>query len=205
MANYRDYLFSELDWHGVAQSQKRKLSEKISDFSEKIFGEKTLEELVEQLCDEFSLIPPTVNKEEVEVQQREADIEISGQGFRDFAYAEPRKVKGTAIDVFVPFEGNPEMFRVQPTTFDYNPPRAKVEGKNIIFTIQGVSLKQEDVKAQIDKEIGKIETYLQYQKQSLGKYPEEIKRDAMNALKSRQAKLKSDNDLVSGLGFKTKK
>lgn len=96
------------------------------------------------------------------------------------------------------------MFNVKPSTFNYSPPQAKISRDCLEFTISGVGLTPEKVKAEIDDRLNGISEYLQYQTKNLGDFPEQIHRIVYQALQQRQMKLKADSDLISGLGYKTK-
>lgn len=199
-----DILFWELDWHGVVEHQKKQAQQKAEGVTADFFEKGSLDELAEELASEFSLEPPEIDSENIEVDKREVDIDIGGDWDRYFSRPGPHLVKGTAIDVRVPFTGDRGMFRVRPSTFHHSPPRGQVRSGVIEFTISGTDLTTESVQAKIDGRLKTIQEFLDFQKQSIGKFPEQLHQFVYQALEHRQSKLKADDDLISGLGYKKK-
>ena len=197
-------MFWELDWHSAVEYQKQELCRRVDSMSAEDFGKGTLDELAKRFAAEFALEPPTIFPENIEVSHREVEIDISGARHRDFSRRGPHYMKGTAIDVRLPFEGDKEMFRVKPSTFNYSPPRGQAKREHVEFTIQGVNLTKEQVKAEIDERVMAISEYLNFQAKSIGNFPNEIRQVAYQALEQRQKKLHADTDMISGLGYRVR-
>jgi len=66
------------------------------------------------------------------------------------------------VDVIVPFSGDAEVFKVQPTTYTLNPPQGHVSNDVLHFTIQGTDLTAQKVKDEIKLRLDSIEQYLGY-------------------------------------------
>lgn len=203
MAHDEDILFWELDWHSVVEHQKQLLRQKVENLSAEDFEGATLDEHAAQLTADLALEPPKIFPENINVSQREVEIGVSGNRGDYFSRPGQHYVKGTAIDVRLPFQGDKEMFRIKPTTFT-KPPRGRVEREYIVFTIEGFDLTKEQVKAQIDERTNKIAKFLGFQAKSIGSFPSEIRKVAYQALEQRQNKLQADSDLIAGLGYEVR-
>lgn len=94
------------------------------------------------------------------------------------------------------------MFKVEPSTYDMNPPRGHVEGKNVVFTISGANLDAAAVRRQIDATIASVQAYLGYQRSAVEEFHADLRRRSVEAINRRKAKVGGDKSLIDGLGFK---
>ncbi|QFT93199.1 hypothetical protein FIU86_10115 [Roseovarius sp. THAF9] len=198
-----DVLFWQYDWTAVVEGQKRAARDAASKLTSNAFAEKSIEELAGELCEKYSLEVPALDTENITVKQREVEIDVSNNRMRHFSSGGPQYVKGTAIDVRIPFTGDAQMFKIKPNTWTTSIPRGRVEGNSVVFTISGTNLEQEKVKAEIDRQISEIQTWLGFQQKSKGNFAAELSQIAQQAVEARKTKIEADADLVSGLGYKT--
>lgn len=68
----------------------------------------------------------------------------------------PFHVPGTAVEITVPFTGEAETFKIQPTTYTLNPPQAQIEGDTLTLTLQGTALDAAQLRAEIDRRLASI-------------------------------------------------
>ncbi|HEY9021346.1 MAG TPA: hypothetical protein VIN17_11880 [Paracoccaceae bacterium] len=198
-----DVLFWQYDWTAVVEGQKRAARDAANKLTSKAFSEKSSEELAGELCEKYSLEVPSLNTENITVKQREVEIDVSNDRSRYFSSGGPHFVKGLAIDVRVPFTGDAELFKVKPNTWTSSIPRGRVEGNSVVFTISGTNLEEEKVKAEIDRQISELQTWLGFQEKSKGNFTAELSQIARQAVEARKTKIEGDADLISKLGYKT--
>lgn len=198
-----DVLFWEYDWFGVVEAQKRAVQRDIDSLSDRDFENATTDEIVASVCEKFSLRAPTLDRENITVKQREVDIERGLERRGYFSDHGSYTVKGTAIDVRVPFDGDKEMFKVKPTTFTTVIPRGRIDGNSLLFTISGTDLTTDNVKSEIERRLNEVQQWLDFQSKSVGNFPTELSQIAKQAVDRRKDKLDADRELVSGLGFRT--
>lgn len=106
--------------------------------------------------------------------------------------------------MYVPFKGDGELFQLRPNTYDFNPPRATIDGTVLVFSITGRALEKEQVQREIDTRLVAIERYLTNLIPNVDAHSNDLKWVVPEELQARAAKLKSDSDLVGGLGFKVR-
>jgi len=111
---------------------------------------------------------------------------------------------GTAIEVSIPFNGEPEAFKIQPSMFTLNPPCGKVENGQLVLRIEGTELTAEQVQSEIDRALTHIENCLTNLRTNVQDLNNSIATIARNAIEQRRQKLLADRSLVSSLGFKMK-
>ncbi len=206
MHRYRDrsetLLFSSADMFSVLQNQHVVMQNEI----EKMDGNRLLNTSIEDLChyihEKYKINVPVLEEEGIDVDQREAQIDVSHEFGRDIRdRSRPYHITGTAIEVAVPFSGDAEMFKVRPSTYTSVLPRAHLAGDSIIITIQGVSLEANAVRQSINTSVAEINRYLGWQRQDCADFNDKLYGMARAHIERRRAKLLNDRDLVAALGF----
>lgn len=202
-ATREDLLFNTGDWFGVSEGQKRRLNEDIASKNGDQLLNTSTEDLAKYYEEAFSIVVPELDHDNVTVDQREAQIDVSHDRFRYFSDSSgPHYITGTAVDVEVPFSGDAEVFKVQPTTYTTNPPRGHISNGVLRFTIQGTDLTAQKVQDEIKSRIASVEQYLGWLRQTATTFNATLYEQAKNQIEGRKQKLLSDRSLVAGLGFK---
>jgi hypothetical protein len=201
----RNYLFNNADWHSVDQHQRKEIAKEVYSIN----GDKLLNSSVDDLCDYFEkkyrIEVPVLRPENIIADQRETKIDISGDPRRHFSNpVQPFYVNGTTVEISVPFEGDSEAFKVQPTSFTINPPRAEIKNNNLIIKIEGTNLSAEQVRNEVNRTISDIEEYLVTLRSDVQGLNNQIRSLACAAIEQRRGKLLKDRNLLGDLGFKIK-
>lgn len=201
----RNYLFNNVNWHSMDQHQRKELAKEIDGLD----GDRLLNTSVEDLCDYFEkkyiIDVPTLRPEDIVADQRETKIDVSGDPRRYFSNSgQPFYVNGTTVEISVPFEGDGEAFKVQPTTYTMNPPRAEIKNNNLIIKIEGSDLTADQVRNEVSRTIDEIEEYLVTLRSNAQGLNCQIRYLARFAIEQRREKLLKDRNLLVDLGFKIK-
>ena len=197
-----EILFWDYDWFATSEAVKGTARNAVDQLSQAAFEERDITEIAAELCDKYSMAPPTLDTDNITVKKRDIEIDVSHDRMRYFGDGGPHYVKGTGIDVRVPFSGDPRMFKLKPTTWSMSVPRGRVEGNFVVFTISGTNLSTEKVRDEIDKRVAEIKKWLNYQSKGAREFSDELNRVVVQALEARKSKLNADNELIAGLGFK---
>jgi len=200
-----DYLFNNVDWFAVEQNQRANLAKDISGYN----GDRLLNTSVDDLCDYFvekyQIIAPTLLEDGIVADQNEVDIDVSRDPMRSIRdRSRPFHIKGTEIEITVPFEGEAEAFKIQPTSYTMNPPRATVRNQQLIIKIQGTNLSPDSVQNSIQSTISSIKQYLTTLHQNVNGWNSTIRQQAKQQIESRRKKLLEDKNLLGSLGFPMK-
>lgn len=201
----RNYLFNNADWHSVDQHQRKELAKEIDGIN----GDRLLNTSVDDLCDYFDakykVNIPVLMPENIVAGQQETKIDVSGDPRRYFRNpGQPFYVNGTTIEISVPFDGDDEAFKIQPTSVTMNPPRADIKNKNLIIKIEGTDLSGEQVRSEVNRTISDIEGYLVTLRSNAQGLNAQIRSLARAAIEQRRGKLLKDRNLLGDLGFKIK-
>jgi len=201
-----DLLFNKMDAFSVMENARRAMIGEIAGVDRDRLLNTNADDLAAYFADRFSLTVPSLNEAGKHADQEEVPIDVSQDWKRDIRdRSRPFHIVGTRITVVVPFEGEPKMFRVQPSTHNSMPPRGRVERGALIFTYQGTNLTTEKVRVEIDSWLASVKQYLDWQRQSLKGFNENLLAMARDVINQRRTKLLADQSLVAGLGIPLKR
>lgn len=201
----RQYLFSDADWFSVERNQLQKMSEEIAALN----GDRLLNTAVDDLSRyfeaKFKVEVPTLVTEEIIVDQREAEIDVRYDPRRWIDdRSRPIYVSGTEVEVEIPFTGDAEVFRVQPTSYTLNPPSAEVRSNALVLRISSTDLTSEGVQQAINQTINEVQSYLSTLRTNAAGLNQQLFQRSKTSIESRRQKLLADRNLVGALGFKMK-
>jgi hypothetical protein len=206
MNNWDNLLFSQQNLTGFLHAKEQYMLQEI----DKIDGNRLLNTSVNDWCDYFEQkykVDILVLKEDrINVDQQETKMDVSqdiDRLIRDRSM--PFYVKGTTIIYYVPFEGDPELLRWQPSTFTHSPPCGIVEQNEIVLTYTQTDHNAESVKSNFERDLSNIRQYLQWIKNDASAYNGSIRTKAENQINTRRQKLLNDQGLVASLGFPLKR
>lgn len=200
-----DYLFNKTDWFSVEEHQKRAILSEIDD----IDGNRLLNTSVEDLCDYFEqkyrIDIPVLHEDRIVADQREMQIDVSQDQMRYIRdRSRPFHVPGTLVEITVPFTGDAEAFRIQPTTYTSAPPRGDVRNNSLVLSVAGTDLEPQQVRSQIDRTLGEVRQYLGWLRANADGFNRQVRQLARERIDWRRNKLLADRNLVAGLGFPLK-
>lgn len=201
----REYLFSNGRWHDVEAHQLQEMRKAVETMDGNRMLNTSVDDLAVYFEQKFQIDIPTLQVDEIVVDQRETKIDVSRDHNRMiFDRSRPFHIAGTEIEVEIPFKGEAEAFKVQPTTYTMSPPRAEVRGSVLVLRIVGTDLNADGVRTEIDRTIGEIQSHLTTLRGNAAGLKAQLPTQARSAIESRRQKLLADRNLVGGLGFKMK-
>jgi hypothetical protein len=199
------HLFSTDEWSIFAAHQRSLLEQEIGIMNEEMLLNTSIHDLCNYFAEKYKIRVPTLLKDKIVVDQREAQIDISYDRTR---YVKDRNrplmVPGTLVEVSVPFEGDPQCFSVQPTTHTFYRPHGGVQDNILLLYIKGLDLNADMVRAQIQQSITEISQNLNYLQIDANRFNGNLYSYAHTLLGQRRKKLLTDRNLVSALGYKLK-
>lgn len=209
MSGYRsateEHLFNKGDWFATQDAWKKKIVASIEAMNGDELLNTSTTDLAHYYVAEFAFDVPNIFPEDLVVDQRETQIDVSHDRNRYISdRSRPFHVAGTSVDVELPYTGNKVGFDIQPSTRNFNNPRAYVGEGILKFSIVGTNLAPERVKQEIDGRIASINQYLAWLRNDAKDYNSSLEALATQVIEGRKEKLLKDRSLVAGLGFKMK-
>ena len=197
-----DVLFCQHSLGDVLRAQEREMFKEIDSME----GNRLLNTSVEDLCDYFEqrykIEAPKLREDKITVDQNEAQIDVSHDRSRAiFDRSKPFYLKGTSVSFFVPFEGEEDCFKFQPSTATVGPPSAVIGDEELVLIYTRLDHDAAAVRSQFDRELAEIRSNLDWMARDLVPYNESVREKAKNRINARREKLLKDEGLAAGLGY----
>jgi hypothetical protein len=192
------HLFSSrASWQDAFRYNEEKLREKVRKISlSEIEGD--LEGVALSLEHEFDFAPPQLDHANITADQIEVEVHRDDYGQR-------RTYKQAAVEASIPYSGQREAFNLRPSHFKLNAPRVRLGAKELSFRIVIGDRTPEALRSEIDATVDEIQWFLDQQKSDAVGQGDRLLATAKRELAERAANLRKSNDVVAGLGFKSRK
>ncbi|MCY1517798.1 hypothetical protein D9M68_524970 [compost metagenome] len=198
----RDYLFCEGDASSSMSAQINAACDEVSKLPERRILETDSEALAAYFVEKYDVEVPALLRDGIVASQHERQVEVYDHWDRKI-----RLVPGEAYDFEVPFVGEADIFKLRPSSFDLNPPRAVIYKQHLAFTIADRTLTPEGIKAELDSILASIEKYLESHRRQWAGFKQQLATSVKAGIDSRRTKLlaqKENASKLSGLGIRLK-
>ena len=192
-----ELLFSTVDWFSVDQHQRAQLGAEIDKIESDRLLNTSIEDLSGYFEQKYRVDVPVLRPDDIVVDQRETQTEVDDYGRRI-------RIKGTAVEFEVPFEGDKEVFKIRPSTYTSSVPRAEVRDEFLIIKIAGADLDGDRVRKEFDRSLNDIQSYLANLRTNAEGLNGQLRNLARGSIERRREKLLKDRNLAASLGFKIK-
>jgi hypothetical protein len=196
-------LFSEYDLRGTLEAQVAKMLKAIEQYD----GNKLLntpdQDLIDYFAADANVEVPILFEDRADIEQSETKLDMShdfryGGGFDD----EQVLVPGTAFKLHVPFSGDGNVFRFRSSRYSTMPPRARIEGQELVITHRAVQGENPDtVKQSLHGVLTNVKEYLTWSKNDIDGYNAALKKRATEAVQARKQRLLANQQTAAALGF----
>lgn len=161
---------------------------------------------IDDLCDYLESKNRITSRElreaDITVDQVETQIDVSQDRNRFIPNrTRPFHITGTAVTFFVPFDGEADLFKCQPSAFTTAPPRAEVGNGELRFRYEKTEHNAEQLKNEFQRELGEVKRYLEWVRKDVTAFNATIRQKALGRIENRRTKLLKDQGLVANLGF----
>ena len=200
MAALGELLFYRRDQVGlddVLRHQVGLLRGKVDALPDKLFSEKTDEEIAQYLADENAVEPLSVDFSAAKANVQETQVEVHDQfGFN----RGPIRVPGLLATKAIPFKGDSELWRLRTNPFNMNPPCGEVRGNTLIIGVAVPAQQADEAARYIERTIAQIPEYLQRQEAQIAQHNASLAAASMQWIRARRQRLGSASQLLKKLG-----
>src|SRR5579884_2307900 len=144
------------------ESQQRRLYEEIDQAPEDHVLHADDDAWAEALVERYRVEAPSLRIDAIwQERPHEVKVDVSSDRSRYFSDPiRPALVAGTRFIVHVPFDGDETVFRLQPSTIDFNPPRAKLRPGELVQVIEFPNDAPKEVQPIVDDLLQRVQKYL---------------------------------------------
>ena len=195
-------LFRAYDLHGTLANRTRNLVNGANSMGENEVLNTPQEDLVEYLVEKHSIPPVAIDESGIGTDYGDTQIDISGNPrYAVFDRSRPFRVIGTRVSFYVPFTGDPDLFRIQPSTLSLSPPQAVIKTNELIFTYDRTKERTSEIKGEFERDFEQTRVHIERVNTEVEKLNAALPETARQQLTTRREKLLQDRNLVENLGF----
>lgn len=202
----QDHLFSKVDYQAVQSHQEQELKKSIDQIPQKTLLSESPEVLANQLFEKFKVNVPTIKIDGIQTEgdETKADARHYPHQFHVFPGQES-SIPATKITVYIPFNGDKEVFFIRGNTLGGHIPRGRVTNEQVILEHIVVNHEASAIKSSIDRDISAIQGKLRSLETLFSHFNTQLKSIALQGLQQRADKIRKDSSLLANLGFSVRK
>lgn len=160
------------------------------------------DDLKQYLVGAYSVAPLKLLRDQWHADHREIQIDVSNdQGRWITDRSRPFMIAGERFEVRVPFEGDPEHFYARADKFSLNPPRASIEGNELVLRYDSTSDSPRDVRSLVDNDLAEIEKHIGWQRNLVDAHNSALVINVEQVIQQRRARLLAQSQRAESLGI----
>lgn len=187
-----DLLFNSGDLGAALEQQATRMRQAVAAESEESLKQADAEEWAAALAHHFAVGCPELKVDQVTRDPvQEVKVDVSGDRSRDFragsdlAYNYP----GYRVVVHIPFDGDGGVFSLHPNQFNYNPPRGRVEGQDLLKTIEYAQDTKPEIDSQVNEFINSASMWLGWARGQIESFNDNIEQQARQTIEARRQRI----------------
>ena len=183
----------------VVEHQRACAEQALNELSADIILNRPLEELIAEIVERYRLDVPILDRTGiVQLPNEEAEIDVSRDPMRLVRDRNrPFYVKGTAIRIAVPFNGEAELFKYRASPYN-SPIPGEIREDKVVLTYIAENPDLEAVRKDFEHRLGLIESALQMVRGRAEEWNRQLPAMARDRLEQRRSKLERDQGLSLG-------
>ena len=206
-------LFCGGDLSRTLDNMSKKISEAVAKISKDQFLATPKEDLVGHVYSQFYIEPLVLHEDSKEMEPYETSIDVSDDPNRYIVRSRgPYMVPGLRIVVSIPYTGNDDLWKLQPSSYQSVFPHAEVRKSQgnetgyleLIFE-RASDEPQDRIKKDLDSELSTIRFYVDAQREQVEHYNSSLPALILESIKSRKERLEKHDGIVDILGIPLKR
>ena len=195
-------LFCNHDLGNVLTQQDQKLSNEVASLSEERVLNTSPEDLCNYLVGKYAFEAAHIDESGINADYGDAQVDVSQR----FEYvvsdrSRPLYIIGTRLTFYVPFTGDPQLFKCKPSEYNFNPPRATVRNNELVFVYERTTQDAAAIEAEFERDRKNVKDYVGWVARDVEQFNAALRGKTCQYITARREKLLQDRGLVEGLGF----
>jgi len=197
-----EYLFRKYPVFAVIESRTKQMREEIGNLTPQELAATEDAERRDIFEQKFKFDIPRLLREKIEADSKEIDIDVSGNpNFNPFRDRGPIVRKAREFTFYAPFEGDGNIFLVQPNQHTVNPPRGQVRNGELVLTYVRIDNDAIQARREFDNDLMTIQRHLDWMEDSVRQFNISLRSEATNLLTQRKIKLQRDHEMDAAIGY----
>jgi len=127
-------LFGKRDLRKVLEERQASLIHEVDQIPPEALLEVAPKKLADALVARYSFSPVGLKEDLISIEHADQKVDVSQDGRRYIRdRSRPFIMYATLVEFFVPFDGDPELFKYKPSKYSSNAPSGRVEGNELVL------------------------------------------------------------------------
>lgn len=157
------------------------------------FDAQTDEELTATIVEQAKAEPLSLRLDEADGDVTEKSVRVQD------VFGGTATIPGLRVTKVVPFDGEEQFFKLQPNTWDMNPPRGEVRGHKLIVGMDVRESESESAVQYIEQTIARVQEHIRRQQGQIDEHNAQLPGVAAASIQRRRASLGKASDLAARL------
>ena len=206
MVNRDDYLFSDAALSDFLGQRRQKITAEVEQMTSEYLVKADLDQVTGYLEDRFKIKPAKVQEDRIYVAEHgDTKVDMTGNPTYGARFGGgPVLVPATFVIFAVPYSGDWQLFRLQPSTFSTGRPRAKIVNGELRFKYYNTDHDSAAIKNQFERDLQLTKQYISWGQDDVSRFNQHLRIQIREHLDRRKEKFAKDKGLAEGLGFPIK-
>lgn len=202
----RQRLFVDGHLDASFDAVRQRLGEEIERYDQNRLLNTSPDDLANYFVSKCEVQAIELKKDSIYVTEAESKIDVSRDPDRAWTCpTQPFYLNGTNVTFHVPFEGDADLFRMQPSSFTFNPPLGTIADNELLITFSILDEPDsEKIRANFDNQFRQVEQYVRCVASDIAVFNNSLKGIVRQAIDARRSRLLASKSLVASLGFPMK-
>ena len=189
-------LFSKRPLDDYMRERERNAYRSVSEFDPDDLLNKSTEDLADIIFAHAQVRVPTLLREH---ELLDTPVETSHQ-VSD--YGRQVTVQGMEYELRIPFDGDSDLFDLQPNTSSSTPPIGAIIQRQLILRVAGEGLDGDETKRHFEAALTQINNYLKWQTNDIGPFNTRVRAEAVKRIEARKKTILESRKIAASLGYK---
>ena len=195
-------LFSNTDLYSRLTQQDQRFANEITALDEHRILNTSPDDLHKYIVDKYRFNPVAVDESATTMDYGDAQVDVSHRlQYALFDMAGPHYVTGTRVTFYIPFTGDSQLLTYRPSTFNHNPPKASIDGDQLLFIYNLAASDLSTVGNSFEQDKANLNKYLEWSMRDITQFNSRMVETVSQHITNRREKIMQDRGLVEKLGF----
>ena len=201
-----DPLFHRAELRSFLIGQEQALDQEISSLQEQQVLNSSPKDLEDYFVEKYLIEPIEINESEIHADHGDAQVDVSHRSeYAFFNRSGPAYVTGTKITFYVPFSGEPQLFKYRPSTSRLNSPQADIRNNELVFTYERTTQDAPKIKNEFERDLSNVKYNLDEIAKDTRNFNSTLRQKPPQFIRERREKLLRDREIAENLGFPLKR
>ena len=201
-------LFANRLFYNVVQENVQQVTDQVKRHSDDAILTTSDDDLIEDALARATFRIPTIVDEQIYAEETEVDRVVESRSydvFNDLGPGVRRSIKQHLVVFHVPFEGNGEYFKIQPSQSMHPGPRGIVARDELIVPLPTTNRTSDQLKADFEATLSSIKQHLAILERDLAASRAQVEVFVRSFIPQRRAEILRNKNLVASLGYPMKR